>query len=339
MTKKILQSFILIILSLTFIFLILELFLRFIMGDVPRNNLGLKQKNQPIPFVEDKEMGWKPKPGEYLFAPWSEEGKTTKLTILNDGSRLNDHEDYKKKEKIIFIGGSLTQGQAVNDNETFPWLLQKKIKSYKIKNYGVGGYGGTQSFLKLKSIFNEQTNIRLVLYGFIPHHEIRNIAAGSWMYLLNKNSRGIEGKLSLPYASLENGNIKIHKPKKYFELPLGNKSALVAKIEKRILKIDSFKRSLQKTEISKKIVLDMNKISKDNGAKFIFLFLNVNELPSKQFDTYDKFLKENNIEYIKCQFPKGKNYTVKGEGHPNKDGHDSISNCIYNKLSLALDKL
>ena len=51
---------------------------------------------------------------------------------------------------------------------------------------------------------NVQKNIKFVIYGFIPHHEVRNIASGSWMHMLNKGSRGTEGKVSLPYASIKN---------------------------------------------------------------------------------------------------------------------------------------
>ena len=331
------QNFILFIVSISLILLILELFILFILEDKPRNQSNAKLKDQPISFIEDEILGWKPKPGEYIFSPWSEGGRKTKLTNFNDGSRLTGNN--KKKNKIIFIGGSLTQGWAFDDENTFAALLQKQIINYKIKNYGVGGYGGTQSFLKLKNIFNDQDDIKMVIYGFIPHHEIRNIAGGSWMYLLEKNSRGTEGELSLPYASLKNNNIEIHKPKKYFTLPFGDKSALIAKIEKRILKIESFKRSVQKTEISKKIILNMNKISEKNQAKFILLFLNIQELPAKKYAAYNEFLKKNNISFIKCQFPLGEKYSVKGEGHPNKKGHQSISECIYKKLSLTFNEL
>ena len=336
-SKKNFKNFFVFLFSIIFIFLVLELFIIFILGDKPRDNLKIKLNEKPIPFIEDEILGWKPKPGKFVFSPWSIDGEKTTLTNLKDGSRLTGNVD--KKNKIIFVGGSLTQGWAVSDDENYPALLQNKIKNYKIKNYGVGGYGGTQSFLKLKNIFEVQSNVKLVIYGFIPHHEIRNIAAGSWMYLLKQNSKGTSGELSLPYASIKNNKIIIKKPKKYLTLPFGNKSALITKIEKRILKIESFQRSREKTKISKKIILNMNEIAKTNKAKFMFLFLNADELPEKQFTAYKEFLENENIVYIECQFPLGKKYIVTGEGHPNKMAHKSISECVHKKLSLTLDKL
>ena len=328
--KKKIQNFFLIMLSLLFAVLALELLIRYALGDGPRQELNFDLKNQPISFIEDKVLGWKPKPGEYTFRPWSKNGKETKLTNLDDGGRLNGIKH--KKQKIIFIGGSLTQGWAVDNNETFAWLLQKKIKNYDIKNYGVGGYGGVQSFLKLQDIFKNQKNIKLVIYGFIPHHEVRNIASGSWLYLLNKGSRGTQGTISLPYASIKNNKLKINKPKKYLKLPLGDKSALIAKIEKRILKISSFRRSFQETEISKQIILRMKEITEENGAKFILLVLN--KMPKKKSIKYNKFFKEKSVKNINCYFKEEGKYRVTGEGHPNELAHMAISDCIYDELYL-----
>ena len=196
--REIIKNIILVLSSIFFTFLLLEVFIRFILKDGPRNELGFDLKDQPIEAMEDSVLGWRPKTGKYTFKPWSKSGKVTIVTNLEDGGRLTGYNN--KKEKIIFIGGSLTKGWAVDDTEAFPWLLQKKIKNYKIKNYGFGGYGGVQSFLKLQNIFENQNNIKLVIYGFIPHHEVRNIASGSWMYLLNKASKRTEGKLSLRIA-------------------------------------------------------------------------------------------------------------------------------------------
>lgn len=330
LTKNRVQNIFLVILSIFLTCLVLELFIRFVLGEKPRNELDFDLKDQPISFVEDKVLGWKPKPGEYIFKPWEKNGRTTKLTNLDNGERLTG---YKSEEnKIVFVGGSLTQGWAVDDSSTFSWLLQKKFKNYKIKNYGVGGYGGVQSFLKLQNVFENEKNIKLVIYGFIPHHEVRNIASGSWMHLLNKGSRGTEGKLSLPYASIKNQKLVIHKPKKYLKLTLGNRSALIAKIEKKILKLNSFKRSFQETKISKEIILNMKEIAEENDSKFILLVLN--KIPEEKFIKYKKFFKEESIEHINCYFPEGENYRVEGEGHPNRIGHKFVSDCIYAQLPL-----
>ena len=187
-----------------------------------------------------------------------------------------------------------------------------------------------QSLLKLKEISSNIDNINYIIYGFIPHHEVRNIASGSWMYQLNKASRGTEGKLLLPYASIKNDKLKIHKPKEYLKLPLGNISAFISKIEKRILKISSLKRSFDETKISQEIILEMKGIADKKNAKFILLFLN--KLPDEKRAEYEKFFNEKSIQNINCYFLEGEKYAVEGEGHPNAVSHKIVSDCIFRKL-------
>ena len=326
--RNIIKNFILTIVSVIIISFLLEGFIRFVLKDKPRGKDKVELKEQPISFIQDEILGWKPKTGNFKFEPWSKNGNTTKLTNLEDGRRFTGKN--QEKRKVIFIGGSLTQGWAVDDSESFVWLLQEKKKDFNFINYGVGGYGGVQSLLKLKEISSNIDNINYIIYGFIPHHEVRNIASGSWMYQLNKASRGTEGKLLLPYASIKNDKLKIHKPKEYLKLPLGNISAFISKIEKRILKISSLKRSFDETKISQEIILEMKGIADKKNAKFILLSLN--KLPDEKRAEYDKFFNKKNIQNINCYFLEGEKYAVEGEGHPNAASHKIVSDCIYRKL-------
>ena len=286
--------------------------------------------NEPLTNIPDENLGWSPIVGQHIFQPWSKDGKITKFTINKDKSRVTG-QDNSQKKKIIFIGGSLTQGWAVDDLETFSSFIKTKNKKYKISNFGVGGYGGFQSLLLLENIFNNDKNVKLVIYGYIPHHEVRNVAAGSWMYLLNFFST--RGFVKLPYASINNKNNLIrNKPIKYIILPFGNKSALIAKLEKKIMKIRSLKREYKKFEISKAIIKEMNKISNENNSEFKFLILE--NLPKEKIDKYEKFLKKNNIALINCPMPQGEEYVVKGEGHPSALGHKIASECIYKEIEI-----
>ena len=314
--------------TIILLLLIIEISLR-ITGSSPRiiHDFSL---NEPITNIADENLGWSPKVGQHIFKPWSEDGKITKLTINKDKSRVTGGENLQKK-KIIFIGGSLTQGWAIDDLETFSSFIQKRNKKYKISNFGVGAYGGFQSLLLLEKIFNNNKDIELVIYGYTSHHEVRNVAAGSWMYLLNLfSSRGF---VKLPYASIDKeNNLVRNNPIKYINLPFGNKSALIAKLEKKIMKIKSLKREYKKFEISKEIIKEMNKISNENNSEFKFLILE--NLSKEKIDKYKKFLIKNNIALVNCPMPQGGKYVVKGEGHPSALGHKVISECIYKEIEI-----
>jgi len=314
--------------TVVLILVLIEILLR-VTGSNPRiiRDFSL---NEPITNIPDKNLGWSTKVGQHIFKPWSDEGKITTLTINEDKSRFTGNGNFYKK-KIIFIGGSVTQGWAVDDLETFSSFLQKKTKKYKINNFGVGGYGGFQSLLLLEEIFNNYNDIELVVYGFTPHHEVRNVAAGSWMYLLNFFST--RGFVKLPYGSIDKeNNLVKNEPIEYIKLPFGNKSALIAKLEKRIMKIKSLRREYNQFEISKAIINEMNKISNKNNSQFKFLLLE--GLPKEKNDMYEKFLIENNIPLIDCPVPYGQEYVVKGEGHPSPLAHKFVSECIYKKIEI-----
>ena len=322
--KNLSLSFFTIILLLSLI----EILLR-VTGSNPRtiHDFAL---DEPITNIQDEILGWSPKVGQHIFNPWSEDGIITKLTINKDKSRVTGNVNLNKK-KIIFIGGSVTQGWAVDDLETFTSFIQRKSKKYKISNFGVSGYGGFQSLLLLEEIFKNNKDIELVIYGYTPHHEVRNVAAGSWMYLLNFFSK--RGFVKLPYASIDKeNNLVKNKPIKYINFPFGDKSALIAKLEKKVMKIKSLRREYNQFEISKAIINEMNKISNKNNSQFKFLILE--NLPKKKIEKYKEFLIKNNIALINCPMPQGKEYVVKNEGHPSALGHKITSECIYKEIEI-----
>ena len=319
---KITKNIFIILLSFLIILLLLEAVLR-ITGSEPRvDNLG--RQDDPIIYQNDKEIGWVQKPGTYLFKPWSEEGKITKFTVNKDGSRKIQGQSFGSK-KILFFGGSLTQGWAVDDSENFVNYFQNLNNDIEVFNFGVGGYGGYQSLILQERKLKDLKSIQHVIYGFIDHHEVRNVAAGSWLYMLNEYSS--RGHVMVPYGSIENGKLRKNLPIKYIKLPLSRYSSLIAKIEKRIMKLRSKKRESIQFEISKLIIQEMSNNASKYNSKFSVLILDSKE---ENLIKYRKFFRENKINFIYCPFPP--NESVKGEGHPNEIGHMNVASCLNEKI-------
>lgn len=312
--------------SILLIFVVIEVLLRITGNDVRIDNLT--RSADPIIYKDDEILGWEQKKGEYFFQPWSNEGKITKFTINENGSRKTEFESTSKN-KIFFFGGSLTQGWAVDDSENFVNIFQNLNKDFKTFNYGVGAYGGYQSLLLQEKILKNYTNISHIIYGYIDHHEIRNVAAGSWLYLLNEYSK--RGHVWVPFGSIEDGALKRNKPVNYIKLPLSNYSALIAKVEKKIMKLKSAKRERKKFEISKLIILEMSKNAIKYNSNFTVLLLDIN---TENLKKYSNFFNMQNINYIYCPFPEDE--SVKNEGHPNFVGHTNVANCLNNKIKNLL---
>ena len=177
------KNFILLILSIVISVLLIEILLRLTDND---DRFLTLNSDEPIIYQENKEIGWIQKKGKYKFPKWSNDGYETNFTVDFDGSRYSQINNISN-EMIIFLGGSLTQGWAVDNKESFVSLFQKQNPEYKIKNFAVGGYGTYQSLLMQERILGYKKNIKVIVYGFIDHHELRNVAAGSWMYLRNSS--------------------------------------------------------------------------------------------------------------------------------------------------------
>ena len=83
-------------------------------------------------------------------------------------------------------------------HENFVNYFQNLNNDIEVFNFGVGGYGGYQSLILQERKLKDLKSIQHVIYGFIDHHEVRNVAAGSWLYMLNEYSS--RGHVMVPYG-------------------------------------------------------------------------------------------------------------------------------------------
>ena len=312
------------ILSFIFAFLFLEILLR-LNDQNPWGNFTI-DLNEPTINQPDKIKGWDLKPGKYQFEPYSETGKKFNITVNNDKTRVTGTPPKNSLGDIAIFGGSISMGHGVDDNENYPFFLQQKIKNYTIKNYSVGGYGTYQSYLKIEEMLKKKNNIKSIIVDFDNHAESKNVGDEFWLRTLTKYSK--RGVVALPYASIDkDGKIKRHKPVKYLKLPLREKSTVIAKIEKRIMKY-RLKSKQNPTLITIGIILEIKKLLDDNNIQFFFL----NFEGEDKLAEYVYSLKKNNINYFNCQIVYKQPLIVEGEGHPNARQHKNLSDCIFNNL-------
>ncbi|MBI2543294.1 MAG: SGNH/GDSL hydrolase family protein [Candidatus Aenigmarchaeota archaeon] len=132
-TKKRIINISISIVTILIVLVIFEITIRLIYG----NHLA---------YDVDKELYWKLKPDQrgYQILGFS------KATINSQGFRGEELED--KSFNIFMLGGSYTFGQDVEDNETFPHLLGKRLEIYEntqVINLGVPGWGLFQENITL----------------------------------------------------------------------------------------------------------------------------------------------------------------------------------------------
>ncbi len=329
MIKKLFLIISTLIFSILILFISFEILLR-LFGQKPFS-FSEKTIEEPQTNEYDNILGWKPIIGSFKFSPWSPDGKSTELTTTKFG-RFDLYNDQSVR-KIIFIGGSFTQGFAIDNAQTFSFKLQSKTKKLNIENYGVGGYGTFQSFLKLKQLIKQYDQIKFIFYGYVEHHDLRNIAQDSWLKMLYQYSR--RGAIDLPFATLDNENLIQGDLTRYFKIPFSEYSSFIHFVEKKIMYFISKKRYKQRHLVTNTIIKEMSEISNKNGMIFVNLFLNSSIRKVSQMKL---FFEKNNIKYLDCNQEKlDEKYIVKNEGHPNEKLHLIWSNCIFEYLKTEIN--
>lgn len=80
----------------------------------------------------------------------------------SDGER-GERESPCTKDCVLFLGDSFCFGECVNDNQTIPYLFEKKAGSVPSVNLGVHGYGIDQQYLYLKEVISKY-NPKLICF-------------------------------------------------------------------------------------------------------------------------------------------------------------------------------
>lgn len=149
---------------------------------ISSNNISVLRRPWAAPHPT---LGWINRGGVHN----STEPGHVPMTFWADGRRANRASETKTaKTRAILVGCSFTQGYGVSDNETYSYLLDEKYPEVRFDNYGTGGYGTMQSLLMTKYVFSNTPVPDLVIYGYIPNHEDRNVASASWASALRDST-------------------------------------------------------------------------------------------------------------------------------------------------------
>lgn len=189
------NTFLRILYYIVFLFFFLEIVLRITLSlNVVKNNCVIEDEysnrrrwvqfhksysnKTDFFYFYDTLIGWKLKPNITNKKDITNESKNNILVNTNSkGFRGKEEYSYSKpknKVRILIIGDSFSFGTDVNDNETFPYYLQKMLPNTEIINMGVAGYGNDQMLIYLKN-----TGIKykpdIVILGAILGDMIRNL--------------------------------------------------------------------------------------------------------------------------------------------------------------------
>ena len=291
--------------------------------------------NVPISKQPDAVLGWKQKPGRYVYKPFVEGLPDIRMTISEAGTRVTGESDSESKNGLAIFGCSYAEGEHISDEETFAWKLQSYYPEAKVTNYGVAGYGTYQSRLLMEKVLERPNPPQKLLYAFMEHHEARNIAHSSWLKGLSGHST--EGEVALPFASLDgNGRLVKHEQRKYPQWLLSRELASVAFVQDLYVRLEARAREFQEVPVTMEIIREMNDIAKEHGVDFAVVLLY--GLKPQAKTEYIGYFKRHGIEHYDCEYPKTPEHVVPGEGHPNGKLNTLWATCIARSLEAGGDR-
>ncbi|MEN8181971.1 MAG: hypothetical protein ABFS46_05490 [Myxococcota bacterium] len=299
--------------------------------------------HEPILFSADPALGWRLKPGRHRYRGYSRGAPPIRTTLLEDGSRTTGFRG-EASENLLLLGGSFVQGWGLSDEQTLAWQLQKLHPGAHVLNYGTGGYGTYQSLLLLEEILATPDPPEAVVYGFVPLHEMRNVAEPGWLHSLALGSRS--GLASVPFASLDpEGRLVRHPPARYPTWPLREQLSLVAFAESVFVEARAGDRGARAREVTLRALLEMNARCLEQGSRFVVAFLwtapgqrvayrqGTNpEIETFRGDLYERALREGQIPFVDCSHVLTPELSIPGDGHPGPEVNAFWADCLSRRL-------
>jgi len=220
-------------------------------------------------FIKHPTRGYAYEPGEFTITLGTA-GYSFRVSHQEDGLRRT-HPAYEKtppnKKGIWIFGCSFTHGFSLNDEETYPWLLQRDLPDYEVVNFGVDGYSNVQSLIQFKEAIKSRNKPAIVVVAYASFDDTRNRATRLWKKLLLTNSR--LGPMNFPYATLgpDKQLVLLNDQLEYPGFALLRLSALANYLDNRYN--TSIEGSYHSHEVSRAVLKEFSNLCKANGIQFV----------------------------------------------------------------------
>jgi len=277
--------------------------------------------------VFDPVLGWRMSPGNY-----TQQAGFNNI-VDSDGSRSTSDTPHVILPRIVIVGGSFTFGSGVPDEHTFAWKLQSAFPLYNVKNFGTGGYGTYQSLLRLEEYFASNQNTDLVIYGYLNHHQERNVASSSWMHSIEQYSRRYN-HMYIPYCTWDNkaNDIIRHVPSRYPHFPFREMFALSALLERTYTDIIAQPRTAMRGPVTSRLLQEMQRLSKAHGADFLTLIVDVASSTSQERREILDVISASGVDYVDCIAEPDPALSL-WDGHPSQKRHSQLAQCLIDYIT------
>ena len=218
----------------------------------------------------DPDLGSAYLPGQFTVT--LADGYSFRMTHGEDGLRitrpLSADAGSPARGQLWIFGCSYTHGWSLNDEQTYPWLVQERLPDYEVVNFGVGGYGTLQSLIQFRKALETRPAPHVAVLAYGSFHDARNTLNRYRMKGVTLTGRGTH--VRLPCARLgSDGRLEIFSVDAdyYRPWPLQRHLAFVHFLEessnrRELLRVGSH-------AVAKAIVDEFKRLAEQHGTRLV----------------------------------------------------------------------
>lgn len=233
-------------------------------------------------------LGFAYRPGKYVIQQ-SVEGKKNVFTVSLDrhGRRKtsSDPSKHDGKPEVWVFGCSISVGWSVNDEQTYPWLLQERFPGAKVVNFSGNGYGTAHGMVQLEEALKAGRRPKAVVVGYFRFHDERNTASATRLNI--HMGGGYDGMGHIRAYLDKDGELAVK------VIPIDHKHGI--KKETALL-YDHNEHYMEL--VTRKILVRMKELTEDNGARLVVAGLGT--IPSEGLLA---FFKSSGIDFLDVHIP------------------------------------
>lgn len=307
-------------------------------GNKPWEVYKIRRTIEPLGekfFMPHPKLGYINHPGKFKVT-LNNSSYSFNVTNLDNSLRvtraLDTHDGTYSNKEIWIFGDSFTYGWGVNNEETYPWLLQEEFTNYKVLNFGISGYGPLHSLIQFKEAIKNNEKPCLVILAYASFHDMRNTSSRSRGKRLKRLDKA-NWNLIEPYVRIDRKGILHYAMSEfpYREFPFMRQSAFINWLE---IKYDMIQDIFYQNHwISKLLIKEFSQLCQKNNIKFVIAGIMADTL------TYDmlEYCKKEGIAAIDISIPYNNETTILQDGHPNATGHKMLAEKLIYFLSPVLE--
>jgi hypothetical protein len=314
-----------IFISLVITIVLLEFILRLsglIFFEKPTSS-NLKGQN---PLRVDAEIGWDNNPGALIG------GHNQPYTILPSSDRATTDNALITKndnnQSFDFYGCSFTNGGwNLNNNQSYPSVVQQLSPSWAVRNFGVWAYSTIQARMLAERQINNNDSAKVVLYGFVGFHSARNAAIPGWTIPMSNSNYFNE--FFIPSAIQYSGTNQYYNHS-IIKMPFRDMLLTARAIEVIIEHLRFILSNKDPIQLTLSEINSFSQSVENNGKRFIIVLL---ADFNPRMDEIIKGINAYSLEMIDCRYPGDiSKFAIPEDGHPNAELHSYWGNCVFNYL-------